>query len=116
MAVIRIGTDNLPEPDVVELFDHKFTVKRVTRSVQKQLETVDKKLQAASDEDGDVIVGLMAEGLDALLANGNGSKTAAKTVLVKAWKDDTLSLDQVQSLYLSVQESASKRPTSAAAS
>jgi hypothetical protein len=110
MAVIRIGTDNLPEPDVVEIFDHKFTIRRVTRSVQKGLEAVDRKLRAADDEeDADKIVALMAEGLDALLAP-NGKQTAAKTVLMKLWKDDELSLDQINQLYEGVQESATKRP------
>jgi hypothetical protein len=110
MAVIRIGADTGPEPDVVELFDHKFKVRRVTRSVQKALEAVDRKLQGLSDEaDSDKIVSVMAEGLDALL-QPNGKQTAAKTVLGQAWKNDTLSLDQINQLYESVQESATKRP------
>jgi vacuolar-type H+-ATPase subunit E/Vma4 len=114
MAVIRIGADNLPDPDVVELFDHKFTVRRVTRSVQKGLETVDKKLRAmGNEEDGDKIVALMAEGLDSLLAP-NGKATPAKKVLADAWKADELSLDQLSSLYESVQESAAKRPPTSA--
>lgn len=110
MAVIRIGADTHPEPDVVELFDHKFTVRRVTRSVQKGLETVDRKLrQLPEDTEGDKVVSLMAEGLDALLAP-NGKRTAAKTVLTDAWKADRLSLDQIHELYDQVQESAAKRP------
>jgi hypothetical protein len=110
VATIRIGADNLPEPDTVELFDHKFTVRRITRSVQKGLEAVDRKLQASQDEeDADKIVGLMAEGLDALLAP-NGKQTPAKKVLVDAWKADDLSLDQMRSLYEQVQESAALRP------
>lgn len=112
--VIRVGIDALPEPDVVELFDHKFTVKRVTRSVQKALEQVDKKLSADAasdaDDDSDKIVALMAEGLNALLAPA-GHKSSAKTVLVACWKDDRLSLDQLHSLYDGVQESAAARPT-----
>lgn len=110
MAVIRIGADNLPEPDVVELFDHKFTVRRITRSVQKNLERVDKKVQdATGEEDSDKVVSTMAEGLDAML-EPNGKQTPAKTLLVQLWKDDTLSLDQITQLYEAVQESAAKRP------
>lgn len=110
MAVIRIGGENVPEPDVVEMFEHRFTVRRVTRSVQTALETVDKKLRALDESvEGDKLVGLMAEGLDAMLAP-NGKGKAAKTVLMDAWKADDLSLDQVNQLYEGVQESATKRP------
>lgn len=110
MAVIRIGADNLPEPDVVEVFDHKFTIRRVTRSVQKGLEAVDRKLRSAQDEDdSDKIVALMAEGLDALL-EPNGKATPAKKVLMDLWKADDLSLDQINRLYEAVQESGTRRP------
>jgi len=111
MAVVfRIAADTAPEPDSIELLDHKFTIRRVTRSVQKQLETVDKNLRAlADDADGDEVVKAMAEGLDALL-EPNGQKKAAKTVLLELWKTDVLALDQINELYESVQESATKRP------
>lgn len=111
MAVIfRIGADTAPEPDVVELLDHTFTIRRVTRSVQKKLEQVDKKLRALdADADGDQVVAAMADGLDALL-EPNGQRKAAKTVLVELWKTDVLALDQINQLYESVQESATKRP------
>lgn len=110
MAVIRIGTDNRPEPDIVELFDHQFTVRRVTRSVQKGLEAVDRKLCTMDDDaEGDQLVALMSEGLDALLEPKTG-KVTAKKVLGDAWKADELSLDQINQLYESVQESAATRP------
>lgn len=114
MAVIRIGTDNRPEPDVVELFDHQFTVRRVTRSVQKGLEAVDRKLRTMDDDaEGDQVVALMTEGLDVLLEPKTG-KVPAKKVLGDAWKADDLSLDQINQLYEGVQESAAKRPPTSA--
>jgi hypothetical protein len=117
MAVIKIGVDNLPERDKVELFGHTFTVRRVTRSVQKNLEAVDKKLRTMDENaDGDRIVAAISDGLDAML-EPNGSKTPAKQVLSEAWKKDDLDLVQVQTLYEQVQESGAKRPpTSEAAS
>jgi hypothetical protein len=54
-------------------------------------------------------VQIIAEGLDVLL-QPNGQKTAAKTVLIKHWKADELSLDQITDLYEAVQESAARRP------
>lgn len=114
MAVIRIGADTRPEPDIVELFDHKFTVRRVTRSVQKALEAVDKKLREMGESaDGDKVIAIMSEGLDAML-EPNGKQAPAKKVLADAWKADELSLDQLNQLYESVQESASKRPPTSA--
>ena len=112
MAVIRIGADNVPEPDVVELFDHRFTVKRVTRSIQQKLEAADQTLRAiqgSETADGDTLVEAIAGGLNVLL-EPNGKQTAAKTVLLRAWKADELTLDQIGQLYEAVQESAAKRP------
>ena len=110
MTVIRIGMDNLPDPDVVEIFDHKFTVRRVTRSVQRGLEAADKKINAALEaEDSDKIFTAIAEGVNVLL-EPNGKQTQAKTVLIQSWKDDQLSLGQLRQLYDGVQESAVKVP------
>ena len=108
-TIIKIGAER-PEADSIELFDHKFTVKRVTRSVQKALEAVDKKLKALDENtDGDKLVNVMAEGLDAMLES-NGGGVPAKKLLVDLWKSDDLSLDQINQLYEGVQESATKRP------
>lgn len=108
-TIIKIGADR-PEPDTIELFEHKFTVRRVTRSVQKKLEAVDKKIRQLGDEaDGDKVVALISEGCDALL-EPNGKATPAKKVLVDLWKADELGLDQVTDLYEALQESAAKRP------
>lgn len=111
MAVIKVGGSARPDPDIVELFDHKFTVKRITRSVQKALEAVDRKLNAmdkSDEDDSDKVVAVMAEGLSALL-EPNGENVPAKKVLVDAWKADDLSFDEVQGLYVSLQEAATER-------
>lgn len=108
--ILRINADNLPERDSINLFDHVFTVRRVTRPVQKALEATDRKLrQLDEDTDGDQLVALMADGLDALL-EPNGKGTPAKKLLLDSWKAGTLSLDQLNMLYESVQESGAKRP------
>jgi hypothetical protein len=113
-TIIKIGADTRPEQDAIELYEHKFMIRRVTRSVQKGLEAVDKKLRALDAEaDGDKIVPVMAEGLDALL-EPNGGGVPAKKVIVDLWKDETLSLDEINQLYEAVQENAAKRPPTSA--
>lgn len=116
--VLSLGNDQRPEPDTVELFGHTFAIRRVTRSVQKNLEQVDKALAAMPDDSGgDDVVAAMSDGLDALLEPQDGKGKHAKTVLQDAWKRDLLGLDQLNDLYAAVQESAAKRPpTSAPAS
>lgn len=112
-TIAKIGATTR-EPDDIEIFDHKFFVRRVTRSVQKKLEATDQKLrQLGEDADGDTVVSIIAEGLDVLL-QPNGQKTAAKTVLLKHWRADELALDQITDLYEAVQESAAKRPPTSA--
>jgi hypothetical protein len=112
-TIIKIGGEQR-EPDTIELFDHKFTVKRVTRSVQKKLEAADKKVrELGEDADSDRVVAIIADGCDALL-EPNGKATAAKTVINQLWKSDDLGLDQIQELYEALQESAVKRPPTSA--
>lgn len=108
---ITIGANNAPDPDVVVLFEHKYTVRRVTRSVQQALEQADKHAVTARDKgDSDKLVSAMSEGLDALLA-AEGHETPAAKVLVEAWKDDRLSLADLAQLDNDLQESAASRPT-----
>ena len=115
---IVIGGDNAPDPDVVILFDQKFTVRRITRSVQKALEKVEPRIAEEfkdPDGDSDKLVSLLAEGIDALLAP-DGHAKHAKAVLTGAWKDDRLGIDDLADLYNGLQNTkAEDRPTSASA-
>lgn len=110
-SVIRIGPDTLPERDTVDIFDHKFTIRRVTRSVQKKLEAADRKVvESQRGDDSDKFVAALVAGLDELL-EPDGDGKPAKTVLLDLWKKDQLSLDQFNELYEGIQEAAVKRPT-----
>jgi hypothetical protein len=93
------------------LFDHKYTVRRVTRSVQKALEESDERVKAARNEDdSDKVVEAIAQGMDALLA-GDGHETPASDVLTAAWSEDRLSLTDLMQLDNDLQEAAVARPT-----
>lgn len=111
MAHIKLA-DLTAAQDTVELFDgHTYTVQRLTRSVQKDLEKVDEKLKAISEsDDSDAGVGVMIDGLAALLKPVNGSPAVRKT-LMDAWKADDLDLGQISALFEAVQETGVKRPT-----
>lgn len=107
---ITLG-DLTAEPTTVEIFGGSYTVRTITRSVQKKLEGLTGALQALeNEEDSDKVVSTLAEGLDVLLERAEGSPSP-KTLIVKHWKDDTLSLAQLHGLFEGVQEAAVARPT-----
>lgn len=99
------------EATTVEMFEHAYTVLRITRSVQKKLEKVQPALDAAKEEeDSDKVVSVLADAIDALLTPGDGAP-AAKKLLVDCWKTDKLDLAQLNALFDGVQEAAVARPT-----
>lgn len=99
------------EATTVDMFDHTYEVREITRSVQKKLEKVDAELNALQGEDdSDKVVAGLIDGLDALLAPADGAP-AVKRALTEAWKADKLSLAQLHGLFDGVQEASVKRPT-----
>jgi hypothetical protein len=103
--------DLTAETTTVAMFGGSYTVRPITRSVQKKLEGLNAALQSlAEEEDSDKVVATIADGLDILLEPDEGS-TAAKAVIVKQWKDEALSLSQLHGLFEGVQEAAVARPT-----
>jgi hypothetical protein len=99
------------ERSTVDMFDHAYTVKPITRSVQKKLEALNGALQGlAEEEDSDKVVDVLADGLSVLLEPVDGAP-APKGVIVKQWKADALSLAQLHGLFEGVQEAAVERPT-----
>lgn len=113
---IRLGgADNAPEPVEVYIFEHKYHLRRITRSVQKQLEKIDKRLTALSQgpdgDDSDKVVAILGEGLGALLQDNGTESPDPKKVITDSWKGDTLDLTQLNELYEELQEAATERPT-----
>lgn len=100
------------EATEVDLFGHIYTVRQVTRSVQKKLEGVEKKLRDALEaDDADKVIDIIIGGLDALLEPGEESPPVGKS-LRDAWKADRLSINEINRLYESIQETAADdRPT-----
>lgn len=110
MARITLA-DLTTERSTVEMFEHAYTVRPITRSVQKKLEALNGSLQALKEEeDSDKVVETLADGLDALLEPADGAP-APKKVIVAQWKADTLSLAQLHGLFEGVQQAAVARPT-----
>jgi hypothetical protein len=103
--------DLTADTTAVEIFGASYTVRTITRSVQKKLEGLNEALQALEDEeDSDKVVSTLADGLDVLLEGAEGAP-AAKALIVKQWKADALSLSQLRGLFEGVQEAAVARPT-----
>lgn len=108
---------NQPEPRSVELFDKKFTLRRVTRSVQIELEKAQRELNAliARDEDesvtADALVACFAEAVDALL-KPDEHRTAAKKIIGEKWQQDEITLAEIRGFADQLQEdAAAERPS-----
>lgn len=100
------------EETIVELFDKSYRLRPITRSVQKNLEQVQSKLNSLDEEgDADTVVDLLSDGLDALLAIEGQHRTSAKKMIVERWNADKLSLEQITGYFERLQEAAVQRPT-----
>jgi hypothetical protein len=107
--VIRLADLN-PEPTLIELDEHRYRLRQVTRSVQKNLDKALKALNATDESDDlDKQATALIDAVDVLL-DPQDAAPAAKTVLLAAWKDDRLSAGQIGSLFEELNKSAA-RPT-----
>lgn len=110
---------NAPEPVEVVLFEHKYVLRPHTRSVELELRKVEKQRQALSDKPdesdpgGDKMIAVMAAGIGAMLASSNGTDAPdVKKVLLEAWKQDQVSVEQIGQLAEALQEAQEEqRPT-----
>jgi hypothetical protein len=113
---IRLGgEDNAPEAVEVYLFEHKYLLRRHTRSVEMKLDKANKKLnealRAESDPGGDKVITAFGEGLAVLLMNNGTESPDPKKVIIDSWKADKLDLQQIGDLYDELQEVQAERPT-----
>jgi hypothetical protein len=113
---IKLGTvnGNQPEARQVDLFDRQFTLRRVTRSVQIELEKTQATLTRLINDDdatGDALVECFASAVDALLAP-DGHRTSAQKIIVEKWNADEITLPEVRGFADQLQEdAASDRPS-----
>lgn len=110
---IRLGGEesNAPEPAEVYLFEHKYLLRKFTRSVQRGIEKVEGKLNDPELDDSDKVVAILGEGLSVMLMNNGTESPDPKKVIVDSWKADKLDLIQLRQLYDGLQEAAMERPT-----
>jgi hypothetical protein len=101
--------------EVVQVFDLAYRLNNITRSVEKKLTECDKKIREVigdDDADGDKLVPVLAEALDAMLDPEGNNKRRAKTVVMEKWKADELSIDGLRRFADDLQERAvAARPT-----
>lgn len=103
--------DLTAEPTDVELFGGTYRVLALTRSTQKKLDVVEKKLQNTDSEDSDELVGLLIGVIGEMLEPVDGAPPFKKSA-TDAWKTDTLPMGALHALHISVQEASVARPTS----
>jgi hypothetical protein len=105
----RITLADLSAPEVELPGGHVYTVKAATRAVVAKGEEVDKRLEAAPDDDLDGIVEIYGEMLNLRLESQEAGQPRPGTVISKLWKSDKVTLPQLQSLLRSIAET--DRPT-----
>lgn len=112
MRTVKLNGNLAAEPTVVDLFDKKYRLKPITRSVQKGLEAVQDKLSGlGEDADGDAVVDVITDGFDVLLGIEGQHRTSAKKLLLSKWNADELAVDQLEQFFEALQEAAAARPT-----
>lgn len=103
----------------VDLWGAKFKVREATKSLNAKMEEPYKRLEAVETDDdaeADQLVEALADVLDVLLeplGDEEGKKVKAKTVLMREWNGDRISLGRLIALFQSLEEEVGtrRRPT-----
>lgn len=109
-----LGGVNRDRRPIVDVFEHAYRLRAVTRSVQKALDKVDADIQAFYKNDvadGEEFTGLLAAAIDELLEPEGNNRTRAKTLILQKWKADDLQIDELRRFFDDLQERAVARPT-----
>ena len=119
MAEYDMG--DLFEDVVLKIGDHRFKLRERTISLSAKAEPLAQQLDEIPDDaDDQVGAALLIELIDVLLeplGDGNGTRSHAKTVLSKAYKNEEIGVDRLMAITEFLQEKFSdRRPTSAATS
>lgn len=108
----RITAADLFDEVDVDLWGTEFRLREGTRSVQTKLATAQDAIKDIDETDPDAMAAAVIALLDALLepvANGDGKRTHAKTVLDKQWKADKLGLDRLLAISDQIQKAVEDR-------
>lgn len=98
------------EPVEVDLWDHLFHTKPITKSVARSTDELGDKInEAEAAGDADKIVALLGEVFDALLQAADAKRTKPSALISKKWDSDELSLPQL--IEFSEELTTSQRPT-----
>lgn len=112
---LKLGGIVHDDRPIVDVFDRAYRLRAITRSVEKGLSKAGREIDALmkeDDADGDQLVSLLADVLDAMLEPEGTNRTKAKTVVMEKWKADDLSLDGLRRFADELQERAvAARPT-----
>lgn len=114
MKTLNAATD-LFEPIEVDLWGPKFSVRQPTRAVERKVEEAFKALEALPEDAAeDTAIDALAELLNVLLepiADEDGKKTHAKTVVKSKYKADEIGLGHVEMLFERISVLRAERPT-----
>lgn len=106
---LELGGTNGWHPEEIGVFGKVYTTRRVSRSVNKQINEINEKIRAAAGDDE--AFEALAELMDLLLEPEKGKRKKAGDVLREKWEADELFLDQINAFSESVVEAAMSPPT-----
>lgn len=98
-----------PEPIEIEMWGRIFTLRKVTRSVQRTISELSEKLDVTTDDDEAVV--LFGDLIDAVAQPANGQRKTAGGLINEKWLADELEVAEIQRFAVEVQEAAAERPT-----
>lgn len=93
----------------VDLFGRLFTLKTVTRSVQRSMDEMLERLNAAGEADD--VVNAVGDLFDLLLAPTNGQRTTPKKIVADKWQGDELTLASLLAFLGDLQVAVESPPT-----
>lgn len=110
---LSLGGSAVGERPLVAINEKTFRVRAVTRSVQIELNKLDRDLRALGDDtdDPDELVTYYGRGMD-LLLQPEGHRTPVSKLVQREWEADRLSVKEIEQFTAGIQEiAAADRPT-----
>lgn len=104
------------EDVILKLGDHRFKLRERTRSLGEKIDPLEDKLPSLEDDQD--AAGVLIELIDMLLepqGDGNGTRSHAKTILSRSYKNDEIGIDRLMAIADFLGDKfTNRRPTSAA--
>lgn len=101
----KITLADAMEPTIVELWEHEYTAKAMTKSLSTTVDKLEEKLDGT--ETSDALVAAFGEYFDAVLERVKGSSPKPSALIQRKWDADDVTLGQLIRLRVQINGAAS---------